>query len=82
MQSLKQKMSAFLLNPCKENLLTLDEYESLSAEHKGWASYMQSSWDESEIPEDINPYKEGTKEFEDFKRGSFAAMQQVQEMEE
>lgn len=82
MATAKEKLSAFLFNPCKENLLTLAEYELLSAEHKGYCSYMQSSWEESEIPEDINPYKEGTNEFEDFKNGSFAAMQQVQEMEE
>lgn len=76
------KLLAFLLTPSEKHLLTLEEYESLEPYDKGYACYLQSSWEQSEIPEDINPFKKGTPECDAFQEGSFCAMQEVQEMEE
>ena len=64
-----------------EDLLTLEEYNGLSPLEQGFASYMQSSWEESNIP-GKNPYNEGTEEFEEFKDGSFRAMIVAQDFEE
>jgi len=81
MESTRAKLLTFLTNPNVAHLITLDEYESLEPFDKGYASYLQSSWEQSEIPEDENPFKEGTPESTIFKKGSFCAMQEVQEIE-
>lgn len=78
----RAKLLAFLMNPSEKHLLTLAEYESLEPYDKGYATYLQSSWEQSEIPEDVNPFKKGTTECDAFQKGSFCAMQEVQEMEE
>ena len=62
-------------------LLTLEEYNELTPLEKGFAHYMQSNWKESPIPEET-PYKEGTKEYEDFNDGGFRAMIAAQNFED
>jgi hypothetical protein len=76
----KSKLTAFLLNPSEKHLLTLEEYESLDPFDKGYACYLQADWKQSKIPK-VNPYKKGTLECDTFQKGSFCAMQEVQEIE-
>lgn len=75
----EQKIEAFLLNPSVNTLLTLEEYESLSPYKKGYVSYLQSSWPESELPEDVNPFGEDTTGYHQFNDGAFHAMIDVQD---
>ncbi len=68
--------------PCVEFLLTMEEYETLTPYDKGLCQYMQSSWDESQLSETDNPYTPGTKDWEEFKKGSHAGMIMAQDSEE
>jgi hypothetical protein len=76
---ISQKINKFLFDPKTENLLSLEEYKQLSPYAQGYVSYMQASWEESELA-DENPFKEGTKEFAEFNRGSHHAMIITQDM--
>lgn len=78
----KKKISLFLTNPSKEYLLTKEEYESLNPYDKGYVNYLQAAWNESPIPQDLNPFDKDSKEYIAFNDGSFHAMQEVQEFEE
>jgi hypothetical protein len=78
LNSANLKLRKFLLDPCPGNLLTLDEFNVLGPYQRGYASYLQSSWEQSNIPA-FNPYKEGSKEFEMYKQGSHVAMMEVEE---
>jgi hypothetical protein len=63
-------------------LVTLTEYHSFSPFEQGYIIYMQSEHDGSPLKGLTNPYAEGTHEFDDWKRGEFRAMLNVQDGEE
>jgi len=80
----KEKLKKFLQNPRVEFLLSVKEFESLSPYEQGFCHYAQSSWNESELEticSDIT-FQAGTKESDDFKKGSYAAMIWATETEE
>ena len=78
-----QKLKRFLLDPDIENLLSVKEFETLIPYHKGFCIYVQANWDESGLKHlKNNLYSEGSKEYEEFKNGSFAGMIWAQDSEE
>jgi hypothetical protein len=77
----QNKINKFFINPSKEFLLTLEEYNRLTPFEKGYWSYLQSSWPESEIPEDKNPFEPGTTKCSEFIKGSYRGMLYAQDSE-
>ena len=66
----------------EQKLITLAEYHSFSPFEQGYALYMQAELPNSPLKGLTNPYAEGTPEFDDWKRGEFRAMLNVQDGEE
>ena len=67
------KLEKFCLNPSKEYLLSVEEYNTLSPYLMGFCCYMQASWKESKI-EDVNPFVEVDEDwYNQFNEGSQAA---------
>jgi hypothetical protein len=78
LNSANLKLSRFISDPKVENLLTADEYSVLGAYQRGYASHLQSGWDESTITA-FNPYQEFSHEFKQFNNGRLAAMRDMDE---
>ena len=59
---------------------TREQFDKAGPWAQGYVCYMQAAWNPN-VP-DKNPYKDGEPEHEQFKRGSFQAMLDVQDGEE
>ena len=75
----RKKLDDFLLDPSKERLFTLEEYEKMDAFDKGYVHYLQAAWVESELSDGDNPFDKGVKEHEEFNNGQLQAMQKIQD---
>ena len=77
-KAVRKKFKDWQKSPCgdKDKLLTLEEYNILTPYEKGYVDYIQASWPESPLDSDDDsvPYEAGTKELDEFCKGSHAAM--------
>lgn len=69
------KLTTWKYDPKPEGLITSDEYELLPNFLKGYAHYLQSSWEQSNIPKDEI-------DSEAFRKGAHWATIEIQDMED
>lgn len=67
---------------CNWRLISRDKWLELSPFSQGYVSYMQGEWPTSELKDAKNPYAPGTPKHEEFSRGGWSAMLNVQDGEE
>ena len=60
-------------------LITKAEWDRLTPKQQGYAQYMQGAWPGSELKRLKNPYKRGTDEYDQYKRGQAVAVQDAQD---
>lgn len=63
-------------------LLTLTAWRKLHPREQGYVLYMQASWPGSELAGQSCPYREGSPEHEQWKRGERQAVLDAQDSEE
>ena len=67
---------------CDWRLISHAAWRKLSPFHQGYVFYMQAAWPTSELSNASNPHAENTRAWEEFRRGEYSAMLNVQDSEE
>lgn len=65
----------------KHRLITRAEWNTLPPRQKGFVQYWQGDIKGSQLKFETNPYREGTKEFDEYQRGEQEAMLEAQDSE-
>ena len=61
-------------------MMTKEEFDDLSPHSRGYVVYMAGERDDQpNVPNEENPYEEGTKEYEEWDKGAMAAVIEVQD---